>query len=303
MGAYYDIVAGLKMSWQKFRNPDVLKWSLIISVLVTAYAILQTFGRADAGLSLLLFGVLIVYLLIVIYCNQFLQRAAMKAVGVKTTAKPQPYLNWLVLNIRVFLVNISSWYDKKLLLALVLGVVLSVSGLLRLVAGGIDEPPQSFIVSLMMMLTGLAIWTIILTVQSARTRFAEYMYLRGDGKEGEMPRRSNERVVGQTFEVFLALFLATLLVNGPVFVIGFVIEIIGGFLNAFIGAGTLTSVTILVILVQVLVFPFQVVGTAMQFVILADIFRFYDQGGSVAKEEKTSKKAKENLKTSKTKKK
>jgi len=292
----FDYFGAMRESWEKFREIDVLKWSAAVFGVVVLTVIMQlvgyviifasmkdglsAFANSDNDLSLMIprlavdmFSAAVAGLLL-FFIMPRLMGASMRAVGLKTAEQPS-YINWIVLNARRFFLDLLCWYDRRLITpAAVLLVVASLSFGISIVVGmgSAAYLPLSILGMLSFMLFVFA-WMIAVYVHSIRTEFGFYMYLRGDGKEGDMPKKSYDLVVGQTFEVFLArLGLGVLLMIG-ICAIAIPVVIVVVLLAVVPVVGILIDVILAIILYAALIIGLNAYDAVLNSV----MFRFFEQ--------------------------
>jgi len=140
------------------------------------------------------------------------------------------FVSWVWLCIRRLLVDIFCWYDKKLLIPVVLGIIIGFGALVMVGASALSNAsakPGSMAfggpasagmtlgagVGLMAAIFVLFIWFFVsFGVHSTRTKFAAWNYLSGRTDSGKAIIGSNALIKGQTIEAFLpsALNLMTM---------------------------------------------------------------------------------------------
>ncbi len=311
---YFDVIAGLKDAWVKFKDKDVLRWTAIymvgelaimLGMFITLIGVIVfgASGKGDAVPLLVGFAVLLAELAGLVafaaYAIPRTVRAAMKAQNIPLAKNPPSVLDYFVFSVRLTLVNLSCWYDRKLLapaLALLVLTVLATFAAFVLNGGILPWIPAIVLASLF-----ACAWGAAALVHAERTKFAVHMYLRGDGTEREMPLKSYRLVHGQTFEVFLAGFLG----GAGLYVIRTIIDIFGRvlmymlliplfLLGAGVGSGGMLVLGILlaVLLFLASVFAWAFIEMALWRVYLAGMFKYYDKMGPVKKKagDKTRKK-------------
>ncbi|MFH1306956.1 MAG: hypothetical protein ABIH83_04880 [Candidatus Micrarchaeota archaeon] len=212
MGKNYDFVNGIKFCWEKFRNRELLKWSAISTAVYFAASILDAIlgiiilasvyalvigGRPPPGFEM---NLGIITMLVGLYLVTRLKMAAMAASSIKTLSKPPSVIEWAKLNLRRFLVDLFCWYDKRLLLP---AIVFAIVGIISLAAGIIYGMPVLLFAAALCITVAFIAWGLGFVVHEIRTMFSLYMFLRGDGPEHLMVRKSFDVVKGQTISVFL----------------------------------------------------------------------------------------------------
>lgn len=278
MGNYFDVIGGMKASFANFRDKELLKWSVIYILGEMAAGVVDALiGLAIAGAFMLATNgsisdmlnkspnLGIVGAIAGLWLVPRLMRAAMAANGISIGEKPPSVVDWFVLNVRRFFIDLTCWYDKKLLIpAAILIAIGAVAGVASLAL------PMVLIIALGILALGLAAWAIAMVVHSLRTNFCLYMFLRGDGKEGGMPRKSFDLVKGQTLQVFLAQFLFVVILA-----IAFIIIAIPMIVIAFVPCiGAVVDAIVLIVLVLAL--------TAFSSAYWAGVFKFFCEGGPAA---------------------
>ena len=202
---YFDIGAGIKFAVSQISNMEMLKLGALYAVLavIPSYLMAMMYGNeyaygtqvnvANAGAMLLIGAVMILFgLFNFFYVLPRLMRAAIKANGMDVPQKVPGVIEWLMLHIRLFVVDITCWYDKKLLLPALVLLVLAVASII--------VSPE---IGIVVLLIAIFAWIIGVIIHGIRTTFAQYLLLRGDGNEGQMPRKSFDTIKGQTVEVFI----------------------------------------------------------------------------------------------------
>ncbi|MDE1797897.1 MAG: hypothetical protein KGH63_00640 [Candidatus Micrarchaeota archaeon] len=298
MGKYYDVIGGIKLALERFRDRQVLKWTglmlavgivgaLLLVVAVVA-GISMMAGSPAVGLLVALGGGLLALVALVyasIYAEIRLERACMAASGVKTAKEPVSVPDMFVLSIHLLVVNALCWYDRKLATP---AAVLLVLTILTALAGFAFKP--LFVLAIVFGFLFVIAWAIAAAVQGLRTTFARYMFLRGDGPRGKMPRASNTLVQGQTLELFLPFLVAGVVLG----VIGFVLDLVariplyvGLFGNMTTGSpdalpsfGALAIAGIAIYILVKLAWAF--LETAYFGVFSTDVFKHFDNAGPAA---------------------
>ncbi|VVB56992.1 Uncharacterised protein [uncultured archaeon] len=292
MANYYDVFEGMKKAWENWRDSELLKWVAIefaagIGLLVVLGILLVAMIGVDnlmsmaggslrsntpamqalIGILLPFFGIAVLAFLVYgLVCFFFLtpriMRAALAVNGAKVPAKLPSMVDWFMLHLRLFFINISCWYDKRLLMpaavVLALAVMCAVIGF---------AAPAAFVGAAIFGALALFCWMVGIIIHGIRTKFAAWMFLRGDGAEGKMPYTSYKLVHGQTLEVFLAYFIFGIVFGLLAAVVGIVRILIR--LVPCIGP--------VIDLVINLAFSFFTQGFNMA--ITADIFLFFDKAG------------------------
>ena len=266
MGKYYDVMAGLKYAWSRFRDKDLLKWAVFYDVGMIVASILDMI--IAAVVFMLIFGVKIddflkmganfpsISLLAGLWLLPRFMMAAMRASDMKTIGNVG-IIDWAHLSIRKFLVNIVCWYDRKLLVPAVVFLVLA--GIFAFVV-------PSMGIAIVALALFMVSWIIAMVVHTIRVNFADFMYLRGDGGVTKMPRKSYDLVTGQTFEVFLAHLAFAIVYILAAIVIG-----IGMILIAFIPCiGIIVDILLAIVLI--------IAVSTFAEVYMVDMFRFFAGG-------------------------
>ncbi len=302
MGRYYDVFEGLKTAWVRWRDSELLKWvvlefagfivlamlaGLLLVAMVGPQALLdimsaagsrasgsqaastQAASRALAGVIMPFIAILlVVFLAYALACFFYFQprimRAALAAYGAKVPAKLPGMVDWLMLHIRLFFINLACWYDKKLLIPAAASVALTI---VFLIVSFVANAALIGVFAFVML--ALVCWMVASTVHGIRTGFAPWMFLRGDGPENEMPTASYGLVIGQTLEVFLSYFVFGILFGLAAMGVAIVRIIVS--LIPCIGP----------IIDMVINLAFQLFSQAYTNAIQADIFLFFDKNGPV----------------------
>lgn len=249
MGQYFDAADGLGRAWALFRDSELLRWSAIFVLGTQGFAIPMTvaYVLGDTLGVLTIIGLLIVSilvgLLVGLYAMPRVIRAAMKAAGVPVAPSPPGLVEWAVFSFRMWFLNTFSWYDKILLLpaipVLLVAIVL-LGGSLPLIASiaAKGKPDVDALMPELLPLLGalavgffvIVLWEMASGIHRIRTMFAPFMFLRGDGPEREMPRKSFGLVKGQTLEVFIPLLVfgvAMMVAALPVGIVSYVAQSVG----------------------------------------------------------------------------
>ncbi len=300
MGKYYDVISGLKLAFSRFTDRELLKWSvfqfignlvlgfvlglslavLLVTLLPSALTVagapapdpsflVALILNAGAGIVfafILLFAVwLVLVTLWSLYTTMFMARAAMGLCGIYTPPKPQRLLDLFVLDIRTALLSIGCWYDKKLLVPAAVALALAViAGAVGVIMGNPSIESLAAPLGVLMVL----LWALGAFVHAIRTTFACYLFFRGDGSEGGMPRKSYDLVAGQTLEVALAILAGSILVSAVIEVFKYVSVAAASIPLVGMAVGLLVSILVSVLSVSFLV------------AYLTDIFGFYAGPGS-----------------------
>ena len=192
---YYPLGSGFGRAFENFRDAHILLWAALLAVivvLINAMGLQTQANPKDLALAGTFCAGTIIAVLFQILISFKMVGAAMKKAGLKL-AEPLPKMeSWVVLQIRIAILEISSWYDKKLLAASIALLILAV------LAGAITQTPQ------LMPLLLLPIY-LIMFVNQVRLMFGNYYFLQGEGNDAQMPKKSYEFVQGQTMQVALPM--------------------------------------------------------------------------------------------------
>lgn len=128
----YDVVNGIKNSFFSLKNKDVLIAAAIgsvgICVFEAAYmlAYLGILGGMAEGRTASIVGVfavfllqmsamLLIYVFIIPVCQYFNAKQALRTCGIKPSDNVS-FFGWFALNVKLALITLSCWYEKKWLL-------------------------------------------------------------------------------------------------------------------------------------------------------------------------------------------
>ncbi len=270
MGKYYDAINGLKLAWERFRNPELLKWAAaygIFSFIVGAvFSMLNAKGAKPQDAVALIFGICLAGLLVFIPASAYLYMklipAALGACKIPVSKKTK-YFEFVVLMIRAFLAGIVSWYDLRLLALPIAGIALYFMGL-----GAAAAMP---VLALPAILAAYALVIAYAIIASTRIGFAVYLYFTEGPPESGKPKKSHALVQGQTLEVFLAHLAVAIATTLPLVAISVLIRMV----QSVLGWGQLGRLALdLVILI-----PITIVASAIQYAYAADVFGFYAAAG------------------------
>ncbi|MFH1095635.1 MAG: hypothetical protein V1728_05455 [Candidatus Micrarchaeota archaeon] len=310
---YFDVIEGLKEAAARFRDKDVLRWTAIymvgeLLIMIAMFAaaigaIVSSFSKGNGALALAGFSALLAGFVALVafamYAIPRAVRAAMKADGIKVAPKPPGVLEYFVFTVRLTLINLSCWYDKKLLAPstalLAMAVLAAICALLA--------PALSYavwVIAIVLFVFSLLAGMTGILVHAERTKFAVHMLLRGDGPESAMPLKSYGLVNGQTFEVYAAgalggawLYAVRMVIDifSRVLMYALLVPVIlvGG--SAGSGAMLLVGIALVVLLFLAIIFAWAFIEMAVWRVYLADMFKFYDAMGPVKKTAGAPKKA------------
>ncbi len=309
---YFDVIEGLKEAAARFRDKSVLRWTaiymvgelLIMFVMFAAAigAIVSSFSKGNGALALAGFSALLAGFVALVafamYAIPRAVRAAMKANGIKVAPKPPGVLEYFVFTVRIALVNMFCWYDRKLLSPAL--ALLALTALAAIIAFALNGGVVPWIPAIVLAVLFFLAWLAANIVHAERTKFAVHMLLRGDGPESAMPLKSYGLVNGQTFEVYVAGALG----GAGLYAVRMVIDIfsrvmmytllvpvilVGG--SAGSGAMLLVGIGLVVLLFMAIVFAWAFIEMAVWRVYLADMFKFYDAMGPVKDRTQNAKKA------------
>jgi hypothetical protein len=295
MGRYYGAIDGLKLAWKNFRNPELIKWSAAVGVLTAFLSLLVAFLTAGAAISdvprfmITTIVLELIFMLPLLYLAMRMMRSAMTANGIKISKQTPAFLDYIVLNIRIFFTNIVCWYNKKSLLpaAALLGLAL-----VAFISGFAIKQEIMAIVALMLLILAFVAWVVAVFMHTIHLLFAPFFFLRGDGPEGEMPQKSFEQIRGRIWPIVCGFFgvpmLASLISLIPSLAVTLIAAIVTGVI-AFVVKSELLSVA----LNELISLPLLVLLTAYMAALQMDIFKFFDEQGPVESTADAAKSAKD----------
>jgi hypothetical protein len=279
MSKWYDIKEGLAKAWKNWRYPELVKF-VGLSMLLAALMVVATIVLAGIYVASLITSdlskgevldietklgtLLLVYVIAIImgvvyaiinffYFAPRIARAALKANGVKVPDKLPGMIDWLILHIRIAILNMACWYDKKLLIPAAIFLIL-----------GIFSWFIAPITTMLFVVLTIISYMAAAAIHGIRIGFAPLMFLRGDGPENKMPKASENIVRGKTFQVALALFLVSIIMAA----IYFVLDTLK---SQFLEGSIFTT-----IIGYLIIFAFVIFRTCFESVINADIMLFYE---------------------------
>lgn len=213
----YDVTTGLKFAFGALHDRQVLIWTGLFAATMVASAFvslaLMFILPTIAVIDLVVFGMPLSTLAIAafvfaygcalalatLFFNFQFTSAGMRLAGYEP--KEANFLQYLLVIAKAFFLNLFSWYDKKVLAAI---LVIYAITLLWIGAGYFVHP---LMVAAGFGLLGFAALVHYLGtfLHGIRTSFAPFIYIK-EGKMGPIsPKRSFTLVKGQTIDVLLAL--------------------------------------------------------------------------------------------------
>lgn len=287
MNRYYDGMKGIRFSLINLFDKDVFRWTFaqivitLITMAISFAVIIPSSWEVITGdgligkelmfvmplLDIVSTVVEIVSFFVLLYVAIRLMFASMNVVKRKGLAQTPPFLDWLILNFRLIIVNILCLYDMNMLFPAISIFVFSVS---MLFLGVMFAYPFFSLAALTFGLPlAIVAWLVAFTIHYLRTRFAAYMLVRGDGKESRLPKRSYDMVLGRTWQVFCAMlvgYLALLLFYVPISFISVFVSVI--MLQAGLGIASIVTLIIMILSAWVL-------SIAFWNIYAADMFYFF----------------------------
>lgn len=267
----YDIIKGFTFAFNRFLDPQILKWAAVLAFASGFIDIIQglvedmgmyhpavTMGMA--GIALL---AVIPVIIVGLYTYPRLLREGLRIVGLKSSDKVPGVVDWAVFSIRMWFITTFCWYDKRFLIGLAIAII----SFVMMIAGIVLMPGNSAMGILMILgiigsVIGMLVWMVGYYFHDIRLIFAPVMFVRGDGVDSSMPKRSWDFVKGMTVELFITLLLAGLLVGMLL-----IIPLAVGFGLYFV-SGTLGTIVFVVI-----TFPIYSFST----ILMADILRHLEE--------------------------
>ncbi|MFA5108123.1 MAG: hypothetical protein WC492_01155 [Candidatus Micrarchaeia archaeon] len=270
---YFDIIGGIKFAISQVGNMEMLKLGALYAFL----AIIPSYGMAmitgssryapysqattispGASMAVLALGLVAVVLGLFnfFYVLPRIMRTAIKANGMGVPQKVPGVVEWFMLHLRLFAVDITCWYDKKLLIPTVVLLIIGIVAAFTFVEVGI-----------LFFMIAIFAWIIAMIIHGIRTTFSQYLLLRGDGHEGQMPRKSFDTIKGQTVEVFIPQFVFG--------VIAFVVAMVIVFATVFTSMIPVVGTTIEYIVMFALEAVMIAIGTSY----MANMFKFFFNEG------------------------
>lgn len=296
MGKYYDVIAGMRLAFEKSKGRELLKWSagyfFAEMILVAAYLailILTIAGRGDESMPFtpiwfMQQGLEGIYRLATIALGlYFVPRivgAALATAGMKQ--KVPSIIDWAIFSLKRALIDLACWYDKKLLVPAGVFFAVGVLALLLAVAGVATEAMG--VLAFLAAVFGFIAWIIAIMVHSIRTRFSLFMRVRGDREGDGTIRKSYDLVLGQTVEVFMAFVIFWFII--------FIFAIVALVLAIIAGMAAVLIISALPEIVAVGATLAGVLAVLLAFVVLsiwmqayektfeADVFKFYEKNGT-----------------------
>jgi hypothetical protein len=224
MRKYYDGIQGIVFTLKNLFDGEVLKWtlvqititimSIVLSVIPSLFIIIpgevsaQQWSLQQMNMQIFnqMYGfvIQITSFLITLYVAIRLMFSSMNVIKHKKIGKNPLFIDWLVLNIRLAIVNTMCIYNMRMLIPASALLALSI---IAFITSLLTKSLESAIFGLMCLLVAIISWLIAFIIHYLRTRFAAYMLVRGDGKESVLPKMSYEKVVGKTWQVFCAMLV------------------------------------------------------------------------------------------------
>jgi len=284
--ADYNVLGGLGISYKKFADKYLIGMSalyMVVSLLfLGAIAAFVGIPLLEAGFAYnfnlgldAMAGIAVGAILLglaTMFLSMRVMRKGMQLAGVSVAKMPK-LIDWVMLSIRMYVVNISCWYDKRLLAPTVAAVLLGIAAVLAGAAG----------LGFALIGVGIFAWLLAVYAHKLRTCFSYYMMLAGMGKENVLPSKSHSAIQGNTFEVFLASYLLGQVVSFAMNIVQAIAMLLLFALGAIIVAGGFGEGVILgiVAILMLVVVVFLVLIEAFTMVYMAGVFAFFVKGAGV----------------------
>lgn len=218
----YDILGGFKFGFSGLHDREILKWVLLlclamISGTMVTYAmvfLIPTLIAADwilfgiplttiaaivfAALVTILYGIVALFFQYRIYAN------GIRLAGYQPPANTPSFSQFILVNVKMFVVNLFSWYDKRVLAIVLLLYAITV---LWLAAGALVSNSIVTMIGVGFLAFSVLVHYMGIFLHSVRTAFGPLIYMRDGGFGPKAAQRSFLLVQGQTVDVLLA-FLA-----------------------------------------------------------------------------------------------
>jgi len=256
MSGYYDFGRGLNYAISKFTDSEILKYSAFVAFITLIIGLSGLFVVENPLLYMAIY--LVAYALLLFYVVPVFVRKTMEKVGIKVGKFPS-LVDWFVMNIRMILVNVFCWYDKKLLTPAIICLVLAVL-VLVLAITSIIEFELGAMISFVIIMLMIAVWAVAITIHSIRTGFGQYLFLGKEINESEALKMSHNIIKGQTFQAFLPQIMISLVVAIPILIV-----VIASFV--LIGQNDLV--------INVLTFLWTIPAVAISMVFVTDMYKFF----------------------------
>lgn len=223
MPAQYPFLDGLRWSIGNFRSNELLKWSAALTLANIGFSVVERVSGYSLLKAILAFAerggkyfdfnyffvswlIMMGALLVSLYITARAIMSAMEVSKVKT-AKKVRFGAWVWMQACKTLINVTCWYDKKLLIPAGIFALLAIA---TPYIFGINEVTIVGVLFFSGIFAFLAViaWFAAMIVHFVRTSFAVYMFLEGEKGSVKVVEESDRMVRGKTVEVFLAQLLA-----------------------------------------------------------------------------------------------
>ncbi|GEM_PF-5832067 len=263
----YDSIAGIKFAVNGFRDRTMQIWMLFYAAVLFASALVTlalvallpglvaadiiVFGLPVSTLAAAVFALL--YMLGEVFVWSFFHyqfgKNAMRIAGYPMDGKHN-FAQFFLVMLKTLFVNLFSWYDKRVLAAVIVLYVLTALW----IAAGYYVHPLMVSVGIGFLAFAMLIHYLGVLLHSVRTMFAPLIYLR-DGKDGpKAPMKSFMLVKGQTLDVFIPILIGCVI----------------------FGMAALPSYVLAILVVG---YPLLALITAGAVLYFASVFRHFDQKG------------------------
>jgi len=216
----YDILGGFRFCFAGMHDRQLLKWMLllflaIISGTMVTYAmvfLIPTLIAVDlilvgiplSTIAAIVFAVLVtmLYALVGLFFQYKFYSIALRLGGYPAPQNSPGFTQFLLVNIKMYVVNLFSWYDKRVLAVVLLLYAITV---LWLAAGALVSNSIISMIGIGFLAFSALIHYMGIFLHGIRTAFAPLIYIRDGGFGPRATQRSFTLVQGQTLDVLLAL--------------------------------------------------------------------------------------------------
>ncbi len=216
----YDIISGMKFAFEGLHDKEVMQWMLLFALAAIAAAFVSgattvlipaliaadwiLLGIPLTTIAAVVFSVLlgVAYVLVWLFFQYQFYRAGLRLAGYKPPANSPTCAQFVFVTIKMALVSLFSWYDKR-----VLAIVLLLYAITALWAAAGFFTNNGI---LLMVGAGFLAFTVLVHylgvfLHGIRALFAPLFYLKDGSYGGKAPSRSFALVKNRTFDVAIPL--------------------------------------------------------------------------------------------------
>ncbi len=278
MGKYFNIIEAMFKTAGLAKDTGLLTLAAASIILPVAIFLALTFLLKGIGFILAI-------PIVVVVAWYFSLKKHNRVMELQGIEKGQliKFTDWAWLNFRRIFVDLFCWYDKKLLIPVIVAIILVAIGVVLfgssmpaashtnevndyMYANGASARAHVNSWSALQALGGLGmviiglylvviVWMIVFYIHSTRTKFGSWLALAGVCAAGEALKQSNAQIKGQTLEAALPsyinlqlVYLAAYIVLIPIEVVFVVLMLLGGS-TSILGTAIMLIATLVIALI------------------------------------------------------